>query len=578
MASGFSRSVARGFRLSPEAVLPPKGGSHTKAEATRCYTRAVGDECWTRPASGEVRAAAVVRDAEAIGTHLEDAAHFPGGHAAGVAYPRTEAEMAELLRTEARVLPIGAQSSLTGGATPFGDVVLSTARMNRIVSMSSGRITVEAGVSLAAVEDAARKVSATYPPRPTFTGAFAGGSVATNAAGAATFKYGSTREWVEALTVILVNGEALDLVRGACTASDRGFVIHASGGQIPVPIPTYRMPDVSKRSAGYFAKPGMDLIDLFIGSEGTLGIITQVRFRLLSPAPAVALALVMCPSEEIGVALVAGLRAASVETWRSQDKQGIDVCAIEHIDRRSLEILSEDGAMSSLNVAVPHGTELALLVQLELPPGTDATSAYEQIAAAASAASSTADGPLVRFCRVIERFGVLDATEFAAPGDERRAGELLAFREAVPTAVNRRVGLAKHTIDRRIEKTAADMVVPFERFAEMMKVYREGFSSQGLDYAVWGHISDGNVHPNVIPHAYTDVERGKDAILSFGREVARLGGCPLAEHGVGRNTVKQALLRQLYDDAGIAQMRAVKEALDPDWKLARGVIFDPLRT
>jgi D-lactate dehydrogenase (cytochrome) len=83
------------------------------------------------------------------------------------------------------------------------------------------------------------------------------------------------------------------------------------------------------------------------------------------------------------------------------------------------------------------------------------------------------------------------------------------------------------------------------------------------------------VHPNVIPRSYADVERGKEAILCFGREVARLGGCPLAEHGVGRSPVKQALLRGLYGDAGIDEMRAVKRALDPGWKLAPGVIFSP---
>jgi D-lactate dehydrogenase (cytochrome) len=107
----------------------------------------------------------------------------------------------------------------------------------------------------------------------------------------------------------------------------------------------------------------------------------------------------------------------------------------------------------------------------------------------------------------------------------------------------------------------------------MMEAYRRGFESRGLDYAIWGHVSDGNVHPNVIPRSYEDVERGREAILEFGRDVARLGGCPLAEHGVGRNPVKQALLRQLYGDAGIEGMRAVKRALDPEWKLAPGVIF-----
>jgi D-lactate dehydrogenase (cytochrome) len=119
------------------------------------------------------------------------------------------------------------------------------------------------------------------------------------------------------------------------------------------------------------------------------------------------------------------------------------------------------------------------------------------------------------------------------------------------------------------------MIVPFDRFAEMMQIYREGFSARGLDYAVWGHLSDGNVHPNVIPRSYDDVVAGKEAILEFGRAVARLGGCPLAEHGVGRNPVKQALLKQLYGEEGIEQMRAVKRSLDPQWKLAPGVIFEP---
>ena len=132
----------------------------------------------------------------------------------------------------------------------------------------------------------------------------------------------------------------------------------------------------------------------------------------------------------------------------------------------------------------------------------------------------------------------------ALPGNARRAEQLIAVREAVPAGVNQRVGRAQQTIDPRIAKTAADMIVPFERFArDDGRSIATGFASRGLDFAVWGHISDGNVHPNVLPRSYADVERGKEAILFFGREVARLGGCPLAEHGVGRNPVKQALLR-----------------------------------
>jgi D-lactate dehydrogenase (cytochrome) len=181
---------------------------------------------------------------------------------------------------------------------------------------------------------------------------------------------------------------------------------------------------------------------------------------------------------------------------------------------------------------------------------------------------------LAAFCRLLDRSDVLADTEIALPGNRRRLADFLAIREAVPAGVNQRVSAAKRTIDQRIEKTAADMVVPFDRFGEMMAAYRRGFEACALDYAIWGHLSDGNVHPNVIPRSHDDVVRGKEAMLEFGREIARLGGCPLAEHGVGRNPVKQTLLRNLYGDAGIAQMRAIKRALDPDWRLAPGVIFE----
>jgi D-lactate dehydrogenase (cytochrome) len=324
-------------------------------------------------------------------------------------------------------------------------------------------------------------------------------------------------------------------------------------------VPTYRMPAVDKVSAGYYAAPDMDLIDLFIGSEGTLGVITAVTFRALSPIPTRALALVPVASEAGAIALVADLRREP------------SVAAIEHMDARCLQILHEDGADRRNGVAFPPGTVLALLVQIELPSGTTEAAALAEIETAFD--GRRGDTALARLCRTLARHGAFDDTELALPGHARRAEQLIALREAVPAGVNQRVGAAQRDIDPRIAKTAADMIVPFDRCAEMMAIYREGFGSRGLDFAVWGHISDGNVHPNVLPASFADVERGKEAIREFGRAVTRLGGCPLAEHGVGRNPVKQALLRDLYGDRGIEEMRAVKRALDPAWKLAPGVIF-----
>jgi D-lactate dehydrogenase (cytochrome) len=173
---------------------------------------------------------------------------------------------------------------------------------------------------------------------------------------------------------------------------------------------------------------------------------------------------------------------------------------------------------------------------------------------------------------LLAEYGVTERTVIALPGDRAQAA-LQELREAVPAAVNRRVGLAKRHVDARIEKTAADMIVPFEQFETLLQVYERELADRGLDAAIWGHISDGNVHPNVIPRTFADVESGREAILAFGREAIRLGGAPLAEHGVGRNPTKQKLLRELYGDAGVDTMRHVKAVLDPDWKLSPGVIF-----
>ena len=348
------------------------------------------------------------------------------------------------------------------------------------------------------------------------------------------------------------------------------FVIETPAGEIAVPAPTYRLPRVPKHSAGYHAGPELDLVDLFVGSEGTLGVVTSVTLDVLPRRPEMGVALIALDGEEQAIALAARLRDVSLDTRRRADPAGLDVAAIEYLDRKSLDLARAAAAGRGSRVSIPGPAGAVLLVQIELPPGATAGEVHEQIGLAASA---TPAGPIVHFCRLLEARGLLDRTELAAPGETARAAELLAFREAVPEAVNRQVAVAKRTVDGTIEKTAADMIVPFPKLADCLRLFRAAFEARGLDHAVWGHLSDANLHPNVIPRSADDVQAGKEAILACGREVVRLGGCPLAEHGVGRNPVKQALLRLLLGESGIERMRAVKRALDPENKLAPGVLF-----
>jgi D-lactate dehydrogenase (cytochrome) len=510
---------------------------------------------------------------EEIAPFLADAAHYPGGHAPAVCFPRSEAEVARVLREAARVLVVGAQSSLTGGATPRGETVLSTARMAEIGGWTAEGVVVGPGVVLADLERELRARGLYYPPVPTYDGATVGGTVATNAAGAATFKYGTTRDWVRGLTVVLADGDVLELRRGDATASAEGHFAIAGTGGTPrrLEAPRYRMPDVSKLSSGYFARPGMDLIDLFIGSEGTLGVVTAVELRLLPERPRWLAGLVPVAGDAEALRLVEALRAASRATWARRDPRGIDVAACEYMDRRALELAREDGAGARAGVPPPAGCGAAVLFQAEVGAGAGEALAYEQLG---RLDDPSLDGPLVRLGRLLRDLGVLEATVPALPGDEARRAALFALREAVPAAVNRRVREAQRTVDPSISKSGGDVIVPFERLGEALGAWRTALASRGLDHAFWGHLSDGNLHPNALPRSADEMRRAREAQLEIGRIAIALGGAPMSEHGTGRNPVKKALLRALYGEAGLAAMRAVKRALDPRGVLAPGVVFD----
>lgn len=486
--------------------------------------------------------------------------------------PHNEAEVAWVLRQAKAVLPIGAQSSLTGGATPFGETVVSLVRMTEIGRLGAGEVEVEAGVPLLTLEQELHARGLFYPPAPTFRGATAGGTASTNAAGAVTFKYGATRRWVRALTAVLADGDVLDVERGQCRAHPRGYfeIERTSGQVVQILVPTYVMPPVAKCSAGYHAEPGMDLVDLFVGSEGTLGVVTRLRLGVI-PEPRRFFGWVTLQSEALALELAGRLRSLARATWASRDPRGIDVAAIESMDRRCLAMLREDGTDREHGVRLDPDADTALLFQAELPPGTDAALAMEEIGRLDDA--DRPDTPLTRLCLLLREHDALDSLEVALPGETHRAEQFQALREAVPDAVNHRIGAVQRTTDPAVHKTAADMIVPFERLPEMIARYREGFSRRRLDHALWGHLSDGNLHANAIPRCSEDVRLAEEAILEFGEQVARLGGCPLSEHGVGRSPVKQELLRRLYGEAGIAEMRRVKAALDPEWKLAPGVLF-----
>lgn len=565
---------------SPVRYFPgaPEGGrgADVPERATEIRARAVG-EGLTAPTP--------VVDPEVLDAYLDDASGRPRGRAAGLLRPRCEEEAAAFLRStvgrRVRILPQGARTSLTGGAIPHGEVVISAERWTRIGAIqrdaTGARVEVGAGVRLRRLQEAVAAEGCFYPPVPTYAEASLGGTVATNAGGAATFKYGPTRRWVRRVAVLLFNGDLLEVERGQVVArpGERFHIVLSDGRELSVPVPTYRLPALEKVSAGYHAADPLDLVDLFVGSEGTLGLIARVTVDLVERPPAVVTGLVFVEAGDGGLGLAARLREAARRARATGDPAGPDLRAIEWMDRRSLALLAESGDLDRLRLRPPPGSFSGLIFDLELPAAAVGADLREAVSAWAEGRSATREEPLARLLDILARHADLDAIELAMPGDERRSRALREAREAVPSRVNELLAQRRRS-DSAVRKVGGDLIVPAAALPELARACEEAFARRGLEFAVWGHVADGNLHPNALPRDGREVEAAEDALLDLAQVASRLGGCPLSEHGVGRSALKQEMLRRFLGDEAIAEMWAIKRALDPEGRFAPGVLLPRL--
>src|SRR5947207_1158972 len=229
-----------------------------------------------------------------IQDYLSDASYLKGGNAAQVVFPETADDVAEILveatRTQRPVTISGAGTGTVAGRVPLGGIIIATDKLNHIKDINreggDGAAIAEAGVRLIDLQRAVESEDLLYPPDPTERSCFIGGNIATNASGARTFKYGPTRNYVERLQIALATGDVIDLRRGELYADQNSLIRIPlpSGRFIEARLPSYQMPHVRKHASGYYIEPEMDVIDLFIGSEGTLGVIIEAELKLL-PKP-----------------------------------------------------------------------------------------------------------------------------------------------------------------------------------------------------------------------------------------------------------------------------------------------------
>jgi D-lactate dehydrogenase (cytochrome) len=479
--------------------------------------------------------------------------------------PRDAAETAQLLRdANARGIPVtisGGGTGLTGGRVATGGGwVLSTQEMREAGGLASGsrsddsveritrehfgqtysllldeaslEATVPAGMSLDLLGQMLPD-GLIYPPDPTERTAALGGTIATNASGARTYHYGATRNWVQALEVVLPTGEPLAIERGHVRAENGMLRFDVDGSSYELPVPTYQMPPV-KNAAGLYAAPDMDLVDLFVGDEGLLGVITQARLKLVRLASEIIAEIAFFNTLEDALGFADDLRAAKAE--------GLPVLSIEYFDGHALKFMEHPTVRGEYAAAI-----------------------YTEIAGT----MDEAEALLV----ALEEHNVAQDW-FAEDAGERQ--EQKEFRHSLPEGVNdylRRQGSYK---------LGTDFAVPAHQFPRLLELsmeaadtFRAQFPHEGEHTATWGHLGNYHLHFNFLARNPEELTVAKRLYAQLAQAAVALGGTISAEHGVGKKTAEiggivMPYLQLMYGEEGLRQIAAVKQALDPKWILNAG--------
>ena len=427
------------------------------------------------------------------------------GTARAVVRPATTAEVAAVVRCcvehEAPLVPQGGNTGLCGGATPrsdSGEVVVSLARMNRVRALDpdNATLTVEAGVPLARVQEAADEAGLLFPLSLAAEGSCTiGGNLATNAGGTAVLRYGNARELLLGVEVVLADGRVWDGLKG-----------------------------LRKDNTGY------DLKQLFVGSEGTLGIITAAVLKLFPKPRTSATALVALADVAAAVALLGALRRSLGDRLTGFELVSAECIALT---RKHFPALPDP---------LP-GRPWYALVQAD--DAASASELPEQIEAALASA--------------VEQRLALDATLARSAA---QAGELWALRERIPEAQRLEGSNIKHDISLPVSRIPA--------FLAQARVELDA-AFPGVRYVVFGHLGDGNLHYNLSPRAGSGAGASSDETARANRIVhdlvARSGGSFSAEHGIGQ--MKRGELERYKSAVELDLMRRIKRALDP------GAVLNP---
>jgi len=480
-----------------------------------------------------------------IQNYLKDASNTTG-FCDSVVFPENIEEIVSAIRQanaqKTNVTVCGNKTGLAGGSVPTGGLVLSTEKLNQILEINEKEMyaVVEPGVFLSDFLNELKSKKLYYPPDPTELNCFLGGTVATNASGSKTFKHGSTREFVIGLEIVLSTGELLNLERGQNFANNNILNITTEDGNLyELKIPKVKTL-LTKNTAGYFCKDNMDAIDLFIGSEGTLGVISKIKLKLLAAPESVLSAVIFFNSEKDGLRFIEESRSESYKSRKTNSQISIDALALEYFDKFALDFLRDDFPN------IPSAAESAVWFEQE----TDLSSG-EQIT----------DLWII----LIEQHNG-DITHSWIAMDEKDKIKFVEFRHRISAKVNDFIST------HNFRKLGTDIAVPDSELTNLYFKLKHEVTKAGLEYVIYGHFGNSHLHLNMLPKNQNEFETAKKLYHEICLAAIKSGGTFAAEHGVGKN--KKDLLYEMYGGEVIAEMFKIKKTLDPNLLLCNGNIFN----
>jgi D-lactate dehydrogenase (cytochrome) len=473
-------------------------------------------------------------------SYIIDAANIKGNCEA-VYFPESEDEICQLLKefnlTKQKVTISAGRTGLNSGSVPQDGVLISLEKLNKIISIDvkNKYVTVQPGVILEDLQNEVNKLKLFYPPDPTETNCTIGGTVANNSSGARTFKYGSTRNFVEEIVVILPTGEKLRIKRGNQFIENfKTDISLVDGTKLQIIAPDYKMPKV-KHAAGYYVEADMDLIDLFIGSEGTLGVITEIKLNLIDVPENVLSMLIFFNEENNLFSFISEIRHRS-----NRENDIIALREIEFFDKNSLQLLSEDYQN------IPVTSKGAIWIEQEINPQNEEKILTE--------IESLING----------HNGDIENIWFAINENERN--KLKVFRHALPLKVNDIISA------RGLIKVGTDTAVPDENFEEFYNYTVELIEDNNLNFVAYGHIGNFHLHFNLLPRNDSELKLCREIYGKICKKSVELNGTISAEHGIGK--LKINYLVEMFGEENIIKMAKLKKSLDPNMILNVGNIFD----